>query len=243
MHRRFKNNLRLSSMCYIEDGNPNPGGAGGMPAPNAGGQQNNAGTPDPLLSFWNEPAPEPTNPGITPTPTPTPSQAPGAFAEVRALMEGFKPASFMDAKVIGEMGENKFESFNAGLEQHGKQVLEQSAGMMTGILKEIVPQIFAQVQQMMDSKFTATDNSKFIADNIPQSKDPRLAKQVKDVFDQAMKHSKNDKTAALALANSMLGAMGTAFVPNDPNSGNPPLPGGGRAKIDWFDELGVHMQD
>lgn len=243
MHRRLNNNLRLSSMCYIDDENPNSAGPGGVPALNAGQQQNNAGAPDPLASFWDEPVAEQANPGVTPTPTPTPAAAPGPFAEVRSLMEGFKPTPFMDAKTVSEMGENKFDSFNAGLEQHGKQVLEQSAGMMTGILKEIVPQIFAQVQQMMDSKFTQTDNTKFIADNIPQSKDPRLAKQVTDVFNQALKHSKGDKTAALALANSMLGAMGTAFVPNDPNSGNPPVSGGGRPKTNWFEELGVHMQD
>jgi hypothetical protein len=250
MHKfRFLNGVMQAPLffCGIEGGGA--AGAGGAAAPIPDGTplqpSNNAGATEIPASFWDDPEVTPpagTTPAA-PAPAPAPSTTESAepFGDVRALVDAFKPASFMTPEVIAKMGENDFTGFNAGLEAHAKATLNQSAALTASILKTVVPQLMAKMREDIESKFTQTDNDKFIADNIPQYKDPKLARQVTQVFEQSMKHTKGDKAKAIDMTKSMLAAMGSAFAPADSKTVSDP-PSGRQPTVDWGKELGIHLE-
>ena len=213
------------------------------PSGNNGNGADNTGGADTFKpeGFWNTPAADPAPASQNGNAaTQEPAKEGGGFDAIQSLVTGFKASSFMTPEVVNKMGENDFTGFDAGLQAHGQQVLQQSTQIMMATLKEVIPALMSQMQGMVGGTLGERDTKAFLESKFTAAKDPSTAPVVRQIFDQAMSLCKGDKTAAEKMTRTMLQTMGNT-VGRDVNLEVPANNGrGGPAvKTDWFDELGI----
>ncbi len=224
-------------------GNEGAAGGGTPPASANGSENNNGQTPefDPN-KFWAAPAevvPAPKAPAATSSQTPSESASPLAAIVQKISEAKFGNAAFLTPDVLNKMGENDFTGFNGGLESFGRDVLAQSAQTTSAMLQHVIPAFLQHVTDMVESKFGGRDMSSFLESNLQAAKDPALAPVVRNIFDIAMKQTKGDKNAALAMTRTMLQTVGTGIA-KDVDLTLPTSNGNSSSiPVDWLKELGA----
>lgn len=221
-----------------ETGN-NPPGNSTDSSGNADSTGNNAGQDDALSSFWSDPQPEaPASADSTSTDVPE-GQTLGQ--SLLASIDAFAPPPAFTDALAEEIGQGNFEGVNNAIAGAHKAALRQSLTMQAQMLQPVVASVLSRVQDMIDSRLGNRDNQETLLEAFPSAADPKVRPMIQSVFEQSLKHTKGDRTKAVAMTKDMLKVfgktasqdLGLEIPPSDRDGhGNGPLSSGEQNLID-----------
>lgn len=223
----------------------NSGGNGGTqnndsPPNNNGGQQFD------YSAFWNSPE---GGDGASPRagesadsqssssgqPQGQQTQQPASLGDqIKALQFG----GIFNDEVMGQMAEGNTEGFHKNMTQFGQQVATESLRMMIPLMQQVRDQLREEMKSTVQGNNQTRDNDAALLKAIPSASDPRVRPMVDNIFNQALKHTKGNRDAALSLTKDMFKIQMDVL---SPDMGVPPPSAGDNfrssQKIDWMEEL------
>jgi len=187
-------------------GGDNPGG-NGAPANGESQGGDNPGQEFDAGAFWNEPEPEG---GKKPSEGDPNDSDPGREIgqQIAAGIKDFKFDPVFTQEVGEQLAEGKLDGANESFANMARASMQQSVVMSAKIMEHLGGQMMTQMKEMIDSRLGQEKNESTLIESFPSMKDPAMRPVVEGVFNQAMKHSGQDREKALQLTRNMLKAMG-----------------------------------
>jgi hypothetical protein len=161
---------------------------------------------------------------------------------VQQLQQDIQALTFnnpMSQEVMAQLAEGNVEGFQAGMNQLGQQAVQQAIRLMLPILSEVRNNLRTEIQGSVQTNNMSRDNEAALLEAIPSAANPAVRPMVDSIFQQAMKHSNNDRKKALSLTKDMLRlqmqTMGSDVGMPPPTAGDGF--GNTNRNINWADEL------
>ena len=188
----------------------NPGGAG----ESSESGQNNAGLGFDETTFWQSPssagsdAPSGGSAADGATGGGSDSGSNEGLEYGRQFAEKLTKLSFapvFNADIATQIGEGNLDGVNQAISQLGRDSVQQSVLLSTEIMQAYGKHLIGQVEAMIQQSFGSRDNDSALMAEFPQvASNPAMKPMVEGIFNQAMKHSKNDRAKAIAMTRDML---------------------------------------
>lgn len=132
--------------------------------------------------------------------------------------------------LVAEMGEGKFENANKMLAQMNRTAVQTAITMAAKIMGVYGQALRDDVNKIVNEQLGTRDNDQSLMAQFPQAaSNPKLKPLIKTTFEQALKHTKGNRAAALDMTRSMLTeatkVLGTELDVTSPAGGsadNPP---------------------
>lgn len=220
-------------------GNPNPN-----PDPNA--TPNNTSKPDGIEDFWtravagDEPAGgAPGSDGKTPAAAQAENDEFGKTLSTR--MAGIKFDPIMTPQFADELGEGKFDGFNAAIHANMAKAVQEGLGLSVQVMQRFGQQLMQAVEAKLGTTLNSRDNSEALESAFPAAKDPKVRPVIQNVFNRALEIHKGDRNAAIKTTKDMLAAMHGVIGGGDGLNIPPPNPGDSslQSPTNWLEALNV----
>jgi hypothetical protein len=202
---------------------PDGGSSASPSGESAGSGQSSSGQQQPNGNQGQQQQQQPTNP-------------------VQQLQQDIQALTFnnpMTADVMTQLSEGNVEGFQTGMNQLGQQAVQHAIRLMLPILSEVRNNLRTEIQGSVTQNNQSRDDEAALLKAIPSAANPAVRPMVDSIFQQAMKHSSNDRTKALALTKDMLRlqmqTMGSDVGMPPPTAGDGF--GSPSRNINWADEL------
>lgn len=192
-------------------------------------QQNNGGQSFDAAKFWDEPGEEtPTSETPTPTPAPTPTPTQGDAGknlgtQLTESLTGLKFGDMFNAEIADQISKGDLTGANARFGELAQDVVKQSVVMSTTVVKAAMEHMRSEFKSMIADSLGGEKNDAALIAAFPAAKNPAVYKTINGIFQQAMKHSKNDRTKATEMTRDMLKFVGketgTTEAPTKSNDG------------------------
>lgn len=211
---------RRSGICFSDTLGAADTGASGAGADNAGGNsgaggntggnQDNPGAGPDLTAFWKEPVVA--DAGSAGDKPPLASGATGQqentsqeFTQKLAALD-FGPV-FTD-EIAKQVGEGNLEGANKAFQAQGQKIAKESLIMSAQLMQLHGENLMQKVAAMMDERFGTRDNNSSLAKSFPSYQEEGMKPIIDGIFQQSMKHTKGDRTAAITMTKDMLKFVG-----------------------------------
>jgi hypothetical protein len=195
---------------------------------------NNTGDTFDATSFWGT-EPDASESGDGPDPTVVQENLTQQLANLDFGGELFS------ADLATQINEGNFEGINARMQEIGTNMVKQSLAMTVSILRPLTEQIMGQVRDEINGTLTNRDDGEQLTRDFPAAKDPNVRPVVENLYRQALRNTKGNRTEAVAQVKSMMSLV-TKSTADD--LGLDVAPRGaedfGRSRspaINWLDEL------
>lgn len=229
-----------------DGGNQGGGGSntGGDQSTSGGssGNQNNNGQQEDHSSFWTSPSDDETKPPSQSGSAGNQSSSGGEPSLGDQIRNSISSLDFggVNESVIQELGEGKFDSFNAILNQVGRKSVETAVQTQSQILEKFGAALVGHVQSMIDNKLQSRDNESELFKHIPSAKNPAIKPIAEMVYAQALKITGGKTAEAIEKTKTMLreftqktaGDVGAVFESRDDSDDS-----GGRPPENWLEDL------
>lgn len=187
-------------------GENNGGGNGGESGSDADTKDNNGQGFD-AKGFWEDPEPSSESSG-TPAPTPTPTQQddPGKTLGGQ-LQEGLKALKFDDLfndEIAEQINKGDLSGANTRFNELARDMVKQSVVMNTKVVQAFGEHIMGKVESLIAEKLGGEKNDEALLKDFPSAKNPGVYKTIKPIFDRALKNTKGDREAAVAMTKDMI---------------------------------------
>lgn len=128
-------------------------------------------------------------------------------------LQAFRVGDFFSDDVASQIGEGNFQGANDRFNQFAQQTLRESIQMNATIMKAFGDNLMSRVEERLNSMLGNRDSSTALSDAFPAYKsDPSAKRTIDPIFEQAMKHTGNDRTKAIAMTRDMLRVMGRSLA-------------------------------
>ena len=133
-----------------------------------------------------------------------------------------------------------FTAFQTAFNGALRQAVQQSLGLTTAVLKPFADQIMNEVRAEIASTMSGRDDNDQLIADFPAAKDKRIRPTIQNLYDQALRNTKGDRSAAVSQVKEMMRFMsetvaddlGINVAPRSPDDrGRPPK------AVNWLDEL------
>lgn len=207
---------RMGRFLRAPDGHPDGGTDSGTGENNGGGNsgesngdsnsQNNTGQAPDGTQFWNEP-PEDSNANGNNNDGSDDSQQFGQT--INETIQGLNFGELFTADIGTQIQEGDLTGINDRFQELGRSMVTQSVQQSIRIMQRFGAQLLEQSQAQISEALGGRDNDSELVTAFPAAmKDPASAPLVKQVFTQAMKHTKGDRKGAIEMTRSMLSMVG-----------------------------------
>lgn len=134
-----------------------------------------------------------------------------------------------------------FSGLQAGLNKALAQAVQQSLGLSISVLRPFADQMMTEVEARINGRLGERDDNDQLIKDFPAAKDPKIRPVVDNLYKQALKNTKGDRSAAVEQVKEMMRLMSTSVADDlglnvaprsADDSGRPP-----NRAVNWLDEL------
>lgn len=189
---------------------PNNTGVNGESAP--GGQQSNAGQPFDPASFWasdgNDDAGDDSNNDGS-------DEGKELGTQLVSQIQAFKPkADVFTAEALEKMASGDLTPLNEAIAESHRAGMTQMLGITAQLLKRFETHIEGRFESLVGKRLNESQTNqrdeRVLSENFKGYADPAVKPVIQGVWNQALRHTKGDRKAALTMTQGMLQAMGKA---------------------------------
>jgi hypothetical protein len=222
-------------------------GNSGQSDGNAGNQGNNTGSQFDPGSFWNSPAEEtPPNSGSAGSNQQGTQNQGGGGNENQgsAFADALNGLNFGNGvftpEAVEKMNGGDATQFHQNMYNFGREVTRQAVIMAAQLMQQNNRQLEERFGQMVDGRFGQQHTEQDLAREIPSYTKPGMKPVVDGIMAQALKVTKNDRKAAIAMTKEMLKVQ-TQALASDFGISTPPGGAGNDfgtgQQTNWEEEL------
>jgi hypothetical protein len=219
-------------------GGGNPGGGGGPES-----SQNNTSQDFDATSFWGSQGSD--DPSSSNPESVSNDDSGSDNIELRdSLTERLNALNFgepvMTREIFDAASNGDFTGFQTALNGALGQAVKQALGLSVSVLKPFADQIMADVRNEISSTMGQRDDADQLTRDFPAAKDPKIRPVVDNLYRQALKNTKGDRSSAVQQVKEMMRLMSTSVADDlglnvaprsADDSGRP------QTAVNWLDEL------
>lgn len=144
------------------------------------------------------------------------------------------------ADIAQQINEGNFEGVEGRIQAQMRAAVRNSMSMMVQVLRPFSEQLTNQFRSEMQQTFSTRDDSQTLEQMFPAAKNPAARPMIQNVYTQALKNTKGNRTEAVKQTKDMLRFMAgvsaddldvTVAPRGEQDSGRP------AKDINWLDEL------
>jgi hypothetical protein len=216
----------------------NQGGNSGDDAGTGDSDQNNTGQQAVTDAFWDDPSDAAAGDNSAGNGDSSggdrETEARNFGQQLQAEIQGIKFDGGFTPELVAEMADGKFENSNKMMADMSRAAAQQGVMLAAKVMGQYGKALREEFQGMIEEKLGNRDNNKTLLEEFPQAaSNPKLKPMIRTTFEQAMKHTKGNRAAALDMTRSMLAetakVLGTDLELTSPPGGsgdNPPSDNG-----------------
>lgn len=232
-----------------DNGGDNAAGGQGNPTPGSGvpaSESNNAGDTFDPTSFWDSPPEDnggaPPGESASTTTPPAGTEEKGGFAQT--LTTQLQSMTFGDpifnAEVAEQINAGNFEGVEKRFQSQLQTAVRQGLALNVQVLRPFAEQLMQQMRDEFGSTLSQRDDTDTLTRDFPAAKNPQVAPMIKQVFEQALRRTKGNRSEAVAQTKQMIALMASTTADDLQLDVAPRGAGDSRPQvsaINWLDEL------
>lgn len=123
-------------------------------------------------------------------------------------IQNFRIEPLFSAETAQQISEGNFENVNTALNTAMQNTMRQTVALTARIMQDFEKSIQSQIQGSIKQNQTQQTDEQMLSENFSTYTNPAMKPMIRGVFNQALKHSGNDRDKAMRLTRSMLQTMG-----------------------------------
>ena len=159
--------------------------------------------------------------------------------ELGNQLQNLNFGAMFDDNVVREINEGNFDNFNTRMNQTLQQAVRQSLVMNVQVMRQYGERIMEQMRGEFSGTLEGRDDQTQLIKDFPAAANPLVAPIIQQVYGQALKNAKGNRSVAVTQTKKMISLMsrntgadlGLNVAPQSENDA-PPAPA-----MDWMAEL------
>lgn len=159
--------------------------------------------------------------------------------ELGNQLQNLNFGAMFDDNVVKEINEGNFETFNTRLNSTLQQTVRQSLVMNVQVMRQYGERIMEQMRDEFSGTLEGRDDQSQLIKDFPAAANPLVAPIIQQVYGQALKNAKGNRSVAVTQTKKMISLMsrntgadlGLNVAPQSENDAPPAV------NTDWMAEL------